>query len=49
MIIFSSFFQLVMDTGNLVENGAPKELLENRDGIFFSMCAKAAIVAGHRA
>lgn len=33
-----------MDSGKLVENGAPRELTQNQDGAFYSMRVKAGTV-----
>jgi ABC-type multidrug transport system fused ATPase/permease subunit len=33
-----------MDAGRLIENGPPKELMKDKDGVFYGMCAKAGLV-----
>jgi ABC-type multidrug transport system fused ATPase/permease subunit len=33
-----------MDAGQLIENGAPRQLMENKEGVFYGMCAKAGLV-----
>lgn len=36
---------IVMDTGRIVENGTPTDLMADVEGVFHSMCSKAGITA----